>query len=345
MVIAIMQELQMRKGFFPEHTTIETIYFGGGTPSVLSEKELRSILKTVYSQFSIAENPEITLEANPEDINGAKLAQWKKAGINRLSIGVQSFYDEHLHWMNRLHTGEGAITAVMRAQDSGLENITIDLIMGIPHMTQHDWENNLDDALSIGVPHMSVYALTVEPKTALAHQVKHQKIGLPEEEAVAQQFLRAHERLTAEGYEHYEISSYSLPGKHSRHNSAYWNRKAYLGIGPSAHSYLQNTRSWNKANNTFYLKQLNNGSLPIAETEVLAAEDVYHEYIMTGLRKAEGISDVWIQEQMGFSLRETFSAELISWEEKELCTWEKEQLRLTPAGWMIADHLIAALFL
>lgn len=345
MVKAIQQELRLRKEFFPVGTTLETIYFGGGTPSVLSQKELASILETIYKHFSVADEAEVTLEANPEDIDSEKLNQWKKAGINRLSIGIQSFHDEHLKWMNRLHTGEQAMGSLRMAQQAGIENITIDLIMGIPEMSQGQWEENLSKACSLGTPHMSVYALTVEPKTALFHQVKKQLVRLPEEEDVSWQFLKTHEWLTATGYQHYEISNYSLVGQHSRHNSSYWDRKAYLGIGPSAHSFLENNRSWNIANNAKYLQALAQEELPTAETEVLETSDVYHEYVMTGLRKANGISDQWVKYHMGFSLKEKFSEEIRSWEVKGLCHWEGDQLSLTPEGWIIADHLITELFL
>ncbi|MEM7512925.1 MAG: radical SAM family heme chaperone HemW [Bacteroidota bacterium] len=345
MVKAIQQELRLRKDFFPEGTTLKTIYFGGGTPSVLSQKELASILETIYKHFSVTDEAEVTLEANPEDINSEKLNHWKKAGINRLSMGIQSFHDEHLKWMNRLHTGKQAMASVRMAQDAGIENITIDLIMGIPEMSQGQWEENLTKACSLGTPHMSVYALTVEPKTALSHQVKKQLVRLPEEEDVSWQFLKTHEWLTDQGYQHYEISNYSLSGQHSRHNSSYWDRKAYLGVGPSAHSFRENTRSWNIANNAKYLQALAKEELPMAETEVLETSDVYHEYVMTGLRKANGISDQWVKSHMGFSLKEKFSEEIRSWEVKGLCRWEGDQLSLTPEGWIIADHLITELFL
>ena len=345
MVKAIQQELALRKGFFSPDTTLKTIYFGGGTPSVLSEKELASILETIHKHFSISDEAEVTLEANPEDITPEKLGHWKKAGINRLSIGIQSFHDEHLKWMNRLHSGEQAMTSVRMAQQAGIENITIDLIMGIPEMNNEQWEENLTKACSLGTPHMSVYALTVEPKTALSHQVKKQLVRLPEEEDVSWQFLKTHEWLTSAGYQHYEISNYSLAGQHSRHNSAYWDRKAYLGIGPSAHSFLANSRSWNVANNAKYLQALAQEELPTAETENLDSSDVYHEYIMTGLRKATGISDQRVKNHMGFSLKEKFSEEIRKWEVKGLCRWEGDQLSLTPEGWIIADHLITELFL
>ncbi|MEM8898111.1 MAG: radical SAM family heme chaperone HemW, partial [Bacteroidota bacterium] len=345
MVNAIQQELSFRKDFFPSGTTLETIYFGGGTPSVLSEEELASILETIYKHFSIAEGAEITLEANPEDITSEKLSHWRKASINRLSIGIQSFHDEHLKWMNRLHTGEQAMDSVRMAQDAGIKNITIDLIMGIPEMSHGQWEENLTKACSLGIPHISVYALTVEPRTALSHQVKKQLVRLPEEEDVSWQFLKTHEWLSTKGYEHYEISNYSLVGQHSRHNSSYWDRKAYLGVGPSAHSFLENSRSWNVANNAKYLQALAKGELPTAETEKLDPSDVYHEYVMTGLRKAIGISDHWVKDQMGFSLKERFPQIIEGWDKKQLCRWKDGQLSLTPEGWIIADHLITDLFL
>lgn len=286
MVKAISRELELRKHEI--HNPLETIYFGGGTPSVLSENELGAIFKTIESNFEITSDAEITLEANPDDLDQKKITELKQLPVNRLSIGVQSFFDEDLQLMNRAHNSQQAESSIKRAQDAGFENITIDLIYGSPTTSDEMWKKNLEKAVELQIPHISSYALTVEPKTALNHQIKKGLVREPEDSRQQEQFHLLVEKLNENGFEHYEISNFAKAGFHSTHNSAYWKGKNYVGIGPSAHSYDGNSRSWNIANNTRYIQEIFKGNLP-SETEILSSKDIINELTMIGLRTVYGI--------------------------------------------------------
>ncbi|HEY2349834.1 MAG TPA: radical SAM family heme chaperone HemW, partial [Puia sp.] len=284
---ALLKEIELRQAYI-QGEMIETIYFGGGTPSMLSSEALHQIMDSVTGHFRIVSNPEITLETNPDDINPARLNDWRKAGINRLSIGVQSFFSEDLTWMNRAHNSDQAIRAVEDSKKAGIENFSLDLIYGTPGLTEEKWESNLQRAISLEPAHISCYALTVEPKTPLFHLIKMKKSVPVDPEKQASQFLTGIRVLEAAGFEHYEISSFARPGMKSRHNSSYWMSKKYLGLGPSAHSFDGTSRQWNISNNALYIKSLNTGQL-CYESENLLPRDLLNEYIMTSLRTNEGL--------------------------------------------------------
>ena len=260
MTAALKKELHLRKN--EALLPVQTIYFGGGTPSMLTETAVSELIAEVKSQFDVSTNPEITLEANPDDLTPPYLAAIKRAGINRLSIGVQSFHDQELKLMNRAHNGKQAIQSVLWAQEI-FENVSLDLLYGTPHTTLADWKKNLEIALRLNVPHISSYALTLEPKTALEHFVKKGVVSLLDEKDVEEQFLYLVDTLTANGYAHYELSSFGKSGYHSKNNTAYWKGKPYLGIGPAAHSFNgKRKRSWNLSNNAKYMKSIKEGILP-----------------------------------------------------------------------------------
>lgn len=286
MVLALQRELRMRRDEVTE--PIETIYFGGGTPSVLDMAQIDALIATVYQNFQVADNPEITLEANPDDLTRERIEELAANAVNRLSIGVQSFFDDDLKLMNRAHNAQEAQKSLELAVRH-FDNITIDLIYGIPGMTNERWAQNVNRALSLGIPHLSAYALTVEPKTALRKLIDTGKISTPDDEVAAGHFAMLTQMLADAGFVHYELSNFGKPGYFSRNNSAYWLGKKYLGIGPSAHSFDGVSRSWNVSNNALYLKSINRGELP-REKEILSAADRYNEYVMTGLRTIWGVS-------------------------------------------------------
>ncbi|WP_374506709.1 radical SAM family heme chaperone HemW [Flavobacterium sp.] len=306
MVLALAKELQLRKGEF-EYEIIETIYFGGGTPSRLQIADIRFLIATIYEHYTIVENPEITLEANPDDLSESYLLELKGIGVNRLSIGIQSFFEEDLKLMNRAHDSAQA-KKCLEIATRYFDNISLDLIYGIPdpsqngeqakQMTNERWRQNIQTALSFGIPHISSYALTVEPKTALNKLIQTGKVASPNDEVAQEHFMILVETLETNGFVHYELSNFGKENYFSRNNSAYWLGKKYIGIGPSAHSYDGDYRSWNVANNALYLKALQNDELP-NEVEKLTLEDRYNEYIMTGLRTIWGVSLARIEQEFG----------------------------------------------
>ncbi|MEZ4826860.1 MAG: radical SAM family heme chaperone HemW [Bacteroidia bacterium] len=345
MVQAIADELILRKDFFRGNNSLRSIYFGGGTPSVLESSEIALILEAAGRHFSIEPEAEITLEANPDDLSREKLRQLRHAGINRLSVGIQSFEEKDLQLMNRSHSASQAVQSLHNALGEGFSNISADLIFGIPGQSLQEWEQHLLQLISLGVPHISLYALTVEEKTALAFQVKKRQTILPEDDFYAKQFLLAHDLLTSHGYAHYELSNYALPGFRSQHNSAYWEQIAYLGLGPSAHSFDGTQRMWNVANNQHYLTALNTGQTAIAETEILTLRDQYHEYIMTHLRKADGIDSQLIENQLFRGWEDTFSEEIRLWTAEGKMIKTPAGYRLSPEGWLVSDHIIRDFFM
>jgi len=296
MVLALAKELQLRKKEFQE-SEVETIYFGGGTPSVLTVDEIRLLIDTVRQNYPVSQNPEITLEANPDDLSEENLKAFAAIGINRLSIGIQSFFEEDLKLMHRAHDSAQAKKCLELATRY-FDNISLDLIYGIPGMTNKRWQQNIETALSFGIPHISSYALTVEPKTALNKLIQTGKVAAPKDEVAQEHFMILVETLEANGFLHYELSNFGKENYFSRNNSAYWLGKKYLGIGPSAHSYDGVSRSWNIANNALYLKAIQYGELP-REVELLSQEDRYNEYIMTGLRTIWGVSLIRIEQEFG----------------------------------------------
>jgi len=283
----LIKEISLQKKYL-DGETIETIYFGGGTPSLLSADEINLLIGTITGLHTVSANAEITLEANPDDLDKAKLQSFLQTDINRLSIGIQSFFDDDLQWMNRVHRANEAEASIKRAQDTGFENITADLIYGYPLLSSEKWKYNLDKIFELGIPHVSSYSMTVEPQTALASFIKKKKQVAMDDQQSAEQFILLMDAMQTHGFEHYEISNFCKPGHYSRHNSNYWKGVKYLGIGPSAHSYNGETRQWNVANNAKYIQALETGNIP-AETELLTETDRLNEYIMTSLRTIWGL--------------------------------------------------------
>ncbi|MES1220476.1 MAG: radical SAM family heme chaperone HemW [Bacteroidota bacterium] len=287
LVSALLKEIDLQKGYL-ENETIDTIYFGGGTPSLFEIDEVQSIITKIYSLYNVFPNAEVTLETNPDDITNEKLNGWKENGINRLSIGVQSFFEEDLQWMNRAHNAIQAKQSIELAQQSGFNNISIDLIYGMPFLSNERWKDNVDTAIAFNIPHLSCYALTVEPKTPLQKMIASHKTEDINPGKQSEQFLLLMSWLEETGYEHYEISNFAKPGLRSRHNASYWSGKKYLGIGPSAHSFDGISRQWNISNNNIYIDSINKGIVPF-EKEVLSPTQKLNEYIMTSLRTMEGL--------------------------------------------------------
>ncbi|CAM4286431.1 radical SAM family heme chaperone HemW [Zobellia roscoffensis] len=342
MVAALRKELVMRKAEFKEEM-VETIYFGGGTPSVLETEEIQAIIDSVYDNYKVTDNPEITLEANPDDLSKEKIKALSESPINRLSIGIQSFFEEDLKLMNRAHNAQEAENCIQEAT-TYFDNISIDLIYGVPDMTNQRWKENIEKALSFGIPHISSYALTVEPHTALASFIKKGLIKNVDDEVAQAHFHILSETLEAAGFESYEISNFGKPGYFSRNNTAYWQQKKYIGIGPSAHSYDGVRRGWNINNNPKYLKAIESGELPM-ETEVLSVTDTYNEYVMTGLRTIWGVSLSRIESVFGKKYREYALMQAENHLKDELLHIEGDTLLTTKKGRFLADGLASDLFM
>jgi len=342
LLAALNKEIILRKGEFDE--PIETIYFGGGTPSVLSAKELSEIFNSIHANFSVTDDAEITLEANPDDLSKTFLFNLKKLGFNRLSIGVQSFFDEDLEFMNRAHSSKEALEGIKLAQDIGIKNISIDLIYGIPGLSIEKWQKNVEIFLELDIPHLSSYALTVEPKTALAHFIKSEKIAALDDDLAKAHFDLLTDIMKKHNYQHYEVSNFAKNSLLSKHNTSYWQGKSYLGIGPSAHSYHQHTRSWNIANNTRYIKELKENRLP-SELEILTDSMRFNEYVMTGLRTIWGIDLEKIKLDFGLKYYDYIikrSQKHIQSKHLEMKT--NRQLIVIPESFFLIDGIIADLF-
>jgi len=346
MVEAIIQEILQRpvpENVLPQNEPVETIYFGGGTPSLLTEKELTDILAAVYTSFKVADGAEITLETNPDDHSGEKLETWKDAGINRLSIGVQSFFEADLVWMNRAHNAQQSMHCIKAAQDKGFNNLTIDLIYGLPGLSNEGWKQNFDTAVNLGIPHLSCYALTVEPKTALDLFIKKGQLQKVDSEQQANHFTLLMDWASTAGFEHYEISNFALPGHRSRHNTAYWQGKPYFGFGPSAHSFDgHKTRWWNIANNGLYVQGMQLQQ-PNIEFEILTPEQQLNEYIMTGLRTTEGIDKNGLL-SISDSHFTNIKKSAAKWEKQGKLIVSETTIRLTNAGRLFADGIAGDLF-
>jgi oxygen-independent coproporphyrinogen-3 oxidase len=341
MVAALVLEIRMRKNEFAGEM-VETIYFGGGTPSVLSDDEILLLIDTIYQNYTVAPNPEITLEANPDDLLPERIAALAQTPINRLSIGIQSFFEEDLVLMNRAHNAPQAESCIAEASRY-FDNISIDLIYGTPGMSDERWMQNVSKALSFGIPHISSYALTVEPKTALDKFVRSGTIAKPSDEAAQRQFLLLADALECSGFVHYELSNFGKEGYFSRNNTAYWLGKKYIGIGPSAHSYNGISRSWNISNNTLYLKSIEKGELP-SEAEELTMADRYNEYVMTGLRTIWGVSLARVENEMGSSYRQHLETEAAKFIVQGLLVTEKGVLKTTRSGKFLTDGIASDLF-
>ena len=342
MVEALKKELLLRKDEFSKDL-VETIYFGGGTPSVLETAEIQSIINSVYSHYEVCENPEITLEANPDDLSEAKIIALAESPINRLSIGIQSFFEEDLKLMNRAHSAEEAVKSLATARRF-FDNISIDLIYGMPDMGNERWKQNIDKALSFDIPHISSYALTVEPHTALATFIKKGVVKNVDDEVAQAQFHILVETLQAAGFENYEISNFGKPDYLSKNNTAYWQQKKYLGVGPSAHSFDGVRRGWNVNNNPKYLRAIEKGELPI-ETEILSTTDRYNEYVMTGLRTVWGVSMGRIASEYGEKYKEYALNQSKKHIEEHLLYLDGDILLTTKKGKFLADGIAADLFM
>lgn len=342
MVLALTQELLLRKEEFKEEV-VETIYFGGGTPSILEVTHIKLLIETVYANYKVLAKPEITLEANPDDITEQRLIEWKTIGINRLSIGIQSFFEDDLKVMNRAHNAAEAKQCLQLATRY-FDNITIDLIYGMPNMSKARWLQNIETALAFNIPHISSYALTVEPKTALHNFIQKGIIPPLDEDLAQEHFLLLVDTLEANGFIHYELSNFGKANYFSKNNSSYWLGKKYLGIGPSAHSYDGHNRSWNVSNNTMYLKAIQEHNLPI-ETEALTVTDRYNEYIMTGLRTMWGVSLERIEKDFGKAYLDYLNKQAAKYIHDQLLFLEDNVLRTTKRGKFLGDGIASDLFL
>lgn len=341
MTDAICAELIMKKNRITDQ--VGSIYLGGGTPSLLSEKSLLKIFDTISTHYSIDSAAEITIETNPDDLDANKIAVLRQSPVNRFSIGVQSFFNEDLLWMNRAHNANEAETCIKRSQDAGFENLSIDLIYGYPLLTNKKWFSNIHKVIGLQVPHISAYSLTVEPRTALAHAIKKGNQLPVNDEQSAAQFVSLIDKLAVAGFDHYEISNFSLPGKHAVHNTNYWRGVPYLGIGPSAHGFNGHVRYLNVASNAKYISELTAGRL--AETvEELSLHDRFNEYIMTSLRTMWG-TDLQKVASYGKVFLEDTSKNIKSFIERDWLKTEGNKIILTAEGKLFADYIASELFL
>ncbi|MDG1385870.1 MAG: radical SAM family heme chaperone HemW [Flavobacteriaceae bacterium] len=339
---AMLSELKLRKEELDETEKINSIYFGGGTPSLLSSAEISVLINEVKRNFNVAVDAEITLEMNPDDDRPNYLEELKTIGVNRLSVGIQSFHEEELKLMNRAHNSQEAFDVLNRIQ--GLyDNFSLDLIFGLPNSTPESWQKNVEYALQFNPTHISSYLLTVEPKTVLNHQIDNKQIEVLGEEDVLTQFNFLVDRLQAKGYDHYELSSFGKPGFRSVNNTAYWSQKPYLGIGPSAHSFNGETRSWNISNNTQYLKGISVGK-PMIEREKLSVADRYNEYIMIGLRMQNGISLDYIEKNFGSDYKILLKKGVQSQIASQVLYWDGDSLKVSRNAMMLVDGIASDLF-
>ena len=342
MISSIGKELILRKEYL-KNEIIETIYFGGGTPSFIDTSLIKSLLKIVGNNFSVDQKAEITLEANPDDLTIEKSERLYLDGINRLSIGIQSFSEKDLQFMNRAHDSRQAVSSVINAKKAGFKNISIDLIYGIHLLDDDQWERNIDEALKLDVDHLSCYALTVEPKTALADMIRKKKVNAPEDEKTIHDFESLMKRANGAGYEHYEISNFARDKKYSRHNTSYWQRKKYLGVGPSAHSYDGNSRQWNCSNNQEYIRKLNENIIPF-EREELTERNKFNEYILTSLRTMWGIDILLIEKEFGSLKKNELLLQLDEFIKEGTVFSSGSNFILTKEGKFFADRIASEMF-
>ena len=343
MVDAICQELLMQNEFLGKDA-VYTIYFGGGTPSLLEYEHLKKIMKVIRYEYDLASNIEITLEANPDDLTLEKLQAFHENGINRLSIGVQSFNDKNLQWMNRQHSGQQAIDAIHQARQAGFENISLDLIYAVPYEDHSIWEADLIQAIRLGPEHISSYCLTIEPQTAFGRWVEKGQMPEIDEDFAAEQFEILLDTMYRYGYDQYEISNFAQPGYESKHNSSYWKDEKYLGIGPSAYSYNGKFRKANVANNAKYIKGMQENKIPF-EVITLSKEDQVNEYILTSLRTKWGCDLEFLKEKYGVDLFMEHRDYLNKISLQDLIYEDEGYLILTDSGKLLADKIAADLFI
>ena len=343
---SLKKEIELQKDYFKtnsENEIIESVYLGGGTPSILSKAELLSIFDVLNAHFQIDSQAEITLEANPDDLSKEKITELFQTQINRLSIGIQSFSNADLKFLNRIHTSEDAITSVKKSQDAGFSNITIDLIYGIQTLTNNQWERNLETAFSLGVHHISSYCLTIEPKTALYRFISSGKIQHIDESKGAEQFEILMDRMEAKNFIHYEISNFGKENYFSKHNSNYWKRKKYLGIGPSAHSFDGETRQWNVSSNTAYIQSISEQKIP-SEKEILSQSQKFNEYILTSLRTMWGIDLSYVKQTFSSEIYSTLLNSVKKIQKVGQVNQNNNHVVLTKTGKLFADKIASDLF-
>jgi oxygen-independent coproporphyrinogen-3 oxidase len=344
-VDALVKEMALRKNYLPDSgAPLETIYFGGGTPSLLTDDELARIFEAIHEHFQVSPHAEITLEANPDDLSPAKLAELAASPINRLSIGLQSFHEPHLRLMNRAHSAHESWQAVRAAQAAGFENISVDLIYGVPAPSHAIWQEDLGQLFELNVPHVSAYALTIEPDTAFGRRLQKGTFVAPPDEFVATQFEMLLGQLRAHGYEQYEISNFCQPGRESQHNSNYWRGVPYLGLGPSAHSFDGRSRQYAVANNPQYVAAVLERDEVPATMEQLSPLDQANEYLLTTLRTSRGCDLAYLRDALGLNLLAERADYLASLTAQGMATLSGDVLRLTDAGKLLADHITLELF-
>jgi oxygen-independent coproporphyrinogen-3 oxidase len=342
MVEAIKKELVLRRDYLPDKN-LKTIYFGGGTPSVLEPRKLEEILKLIKSEFNLMQGAEVTLEANPDDLSPENCDAYLRMGINRLSIGIQSFHNDDLLFMNRAHTAEQAVSSVKNARQAGFENLSIDLIYGIQNQSPGQWKENLVTAFSLDVDHLSCYALTVEHRTALADMIRKGKVKDVDEEKILEDFDLLMSYAEEEGYEHYEISNFARNKKYSVHNTSYWMGEHYLGIGPSAHSFDGSSRQWNISNNQLYIRDIANGKVPF-EREVLSRKNRINEFILTALRTKWGLDPALMSDRFGEETAFKLKSEIENFIEINLVQMHAGKFVLSRKGKFFADKIASELF-
>ena len=343
MLKSIKKEITIRKAYLND-AKINSIYFGGGTPSILNKEEIRSLINTLYNNFKIDNSAEITLECNPDDLNKKKLLELKEIGVNRLSIGIQSFNDSDLKFMNRSHNSREALNCIKIAKEAGFENITIDLIYGLPDQSNKNWSDNLAKMLSLDIQHFSAYSLTVEPKTKLKHLIDKKLVTPLNDKITVEHFNTLLEVASENNFVHYEISNFGKEGFFSEHNTAYWENKHYLGVGPSAHSFNGNSRQWNVSSNKQYIDKLKEDVSYFA-LEQLSNNQQYNEYIFISLRTIWGVNLDYVNNQFGKEALENFKKQVIKWENKGKIKQYEGTYILTKNGKLFADAIASDLFI
>ena len=343
LVSAIIQESDLRKEYL-QSEMVHSIYFGGGTPSLLEEAELLQIMENLYQNLCISEEAEITFEVNPDDLSMKKLLELKRAGVNRLSIGIQSFFDKDLAWMNRAHNSETAHAAIKNSKNAGFDNISIDLIYGSPTTTDEMWEENLSSFFSYDLPHLSSYCLTVESRTKLAHDIAKGKSAAPDDEAAVRQYNMLQKKISENGYEQYEVSNFCKEQYYSKHNTSYWQNIKYLGLGPSAHSFNGNSRQWNVSNNSLYIHSIGKGTVPM-EIEILSEKEKFNEYLMTMMRTKWGADLAYLKATFDRDLCNRFFDSVSKRIIADNCVLEEGILRIPDKNLMLSDLIVRELFL